>query len=159
MPNETRPALPDRVLDAVATALLALAAAVALLQVFYRYALDNALPWPEELAQLAFVWAMFIAAGVATGRRGHIAIEVFSRVLTPRGRTAHRLFVDAASVATGTVLLIEGVRLVSRTTYVTPGLGLPMQVLHAAVPVGGLLIAAFALNLLLRAPDIRAEGG
>ena len=146
MPKETRPALPDRVLDAIAAALLALAAAVALLQVFYRYALDNALPWPEELAQLVFVWAIFIAAGVATGRRGHIAIEVFSRVLGPRGRRAHRLFVDAASVATGTVLLIEGIRLVNRTTYVTPGLGLPMQVLHAAVPVGGLLIAVYALR-------------
>ncbi len=146
MPNGARAAVPDRALDAVAAALLALAAAVALLQVFYRYALDNALPWPEELAQLAFVWAIFIAAGVATGRRGHIAIEVFSRLLGPRGRTVHRLFVDAASVATGMVLLIEGIRLVSRTTYVTPGLGLPMQVLHAAVPVGGLLIAVYALR-------------
>ncbi|GLQ72579.1 hypothetical protein CW749_07500 [Vibrio sp. vnigr-6D03] len=50
--------------------------ATILLQVFCRYILSNALPWPEEVARALMIWMMaFVAAGAyRTG--GFVAIEM-----------------------------------------------------------------------------------
>jgi TRAP-type C4-dicarboxylate transport system permease small subunit len=69
-------------------------------------------------------------------------------------------FSRAVQAGVGTMLAVWGVRL-SAATWNIPmaGLSLPQGAAYVPLSVGGLLIAAFALNLLLRAPDIRAEGG
>src|SRR5512140_496500 len=85
----------ERLLGNCAVALLTAGAAVSLLQVFCRYVLNASLSWPEELAQWMFVWAVFSAAGLFAGHRGHIAIETFSPRLSPRAASVHAMLVDA----------------------------------------------------------------
>ena len=55
--------------------------AIALLQVFCRYVLDNALSWPEEVAKFPFVWFVFLGAAMVTRRGRHIAIDMLPRSL------------------------------------------------------------------------------
>jgi len=75
---------------------------------------------------------------------------------------AQRLLAFSRAVQTGvgTMLAVWGMRL-SGATWDIPMAGVPLPQGAAYLPlsIGGLLIAAFALNLLLRAPDIRTEGG
>jgi len=48
-----------------------------LLQVFFRYVLNDALPWPEEVARAFMIWMMaFVSAG-AYRHGGFIAIDFF----------------------------------------------------------------------------------
>ena len=56
---------------------VALMVASILLQVFFRYVLNNALPWPEEVARAFMIWmTAFVAAG-AYRQGGFIAIDFF----------------------------------------------------------------------------------
>lgn len=153
----TAPSLATRAIESTAMLLLVGAAAVALLQVFFRYGLDNALPWPEELAQWMFVWAIFVGAGIAAGRRGHIAIETFSPRLSPAARERHRDLVDALVLFAGAILVGEGLSFVAKTSYVTPGLGWSTKYLYAAVPVGGLLTLIGLTATRLHASTARAR--
>lgn len=148
--NGERSSVPALVVETVAAGLVAFSALVALLQVFYRYALDNSLSWPEELAQWMFIWAVFLGAAALVGGKGHIAIETFSSKLTPRNRHRHRAFIDGCAAAAAMVMLCEGISFVAKTTYVSPGLQWSFKFLYAAVPAGGALTLLFLLQLRRR---------
>lgn len=47
-----------------------------LLQIFFRYALNNALPWPEEAARAFMIWMMALVAPSAYRYAGFVAIEM-----------------------------------------------------------------------------------
>ncbi len=47
-----------------AIALLLATAGIALLQVFCRYVLNQALAWPEEAVKFLFVWFVFLGAAM-----------------------------------------------------------------------------------------------
>jgi C4-dicarboxylate transporter DctM subunit len=149
-PGGGRPSLPGLVVETVASGLLTASALVALLQVFCRYALDNSLSWPEELAQWMFIWAIFLGAAALVAGKGHIAIETFSRSMSAASRRWHRGFVDGCTAAVGMILLCEGISFVAMTTYVSPGLQWSFKYLYAAVPAGGALTLLFLLQLRSR---------
>jgi len=57
------------------------------LQVFFRYVLEYALPWTEEVGVYLFVWSAFMAAAVVVGKNDHFSISLVSEWL---GRTSER---------------------------------------------------------------------
>ena len=138
----------DRALEAVGVTLLVVAAAVAVVQVFCRYVLNDSLSWAEEAALWAFVWAVFLGLARGVGRGTHIAIDFLSDRLPVGWREAHGWTVRVVNATALFVLLVHGLDFVQRSTYVTPGLGLPLKYFYLAVPLGALL----GLVLLLCAP-------
>ena len=47
-----------------------------LVQVFFRYALNNALPWPDEAARFMMLWMTGLMAPMAYRRGGFVAIDM-----------------------------------------------------------------------------------
>lgn len=47
-----------------------------LIQVFFRYALNNALPWPDEAARFMMLWMTGLMAPIAYRRGGFVAINL-----------------------------------------------------------------------------------
>ncbi|MBF0280823.1 MAG: TRAP transporter small permease subunit [SAR324 cluster bacterium] len=67
--------------NSVAWLLVALMVASILLQVFFRYVLNNALPWPEEAARAFMIWMMAMVASSAYRSGSFVAIEMLQDVL------------------------------------------------------------------------------
>ena len=65
----------------VAIALMVLAI---LVQVFFRYVLNSALPWPDEAARFAMLWMTGLIAPTAYRRGGFVAIDMLARALPER---------------------------------------------------------------------------
>ena len=65
---------------------MALMVAIILAQVFWRYVLDAALPWPEEAARGLMIWMMALVAPTAYRWQGFVAIDTVPDMLgrTPR---------------------------------------------------------------------------
>jgi TRAP-type C4-dicarboxylate transport system permease small subunit len=62
--------------------------AVILVQVFYRYLLNSALPWPDEAARFLMLWMTGLMAPIAFRRGGFVAIDMAVEALPPAiGRT------------------------------------------------------------------------
>lgn len=71
-----------------AALLLGLMVALVAAGVFFRYALNAALPWYDEFASYLLVWLTFCGSVVASYRRRHIAFETLVERLAPPTRRA-----------------------------------------------------------------------
>ena len=67
-------------------AAMALMVLAILLQIFFRYVLNNALPWPEEAARALMIWMMALVAPSAYRHAGFVSIEMFPDMLTRKLR-------------------------------------------------------------------------
>ena len=77
--------------------------AAILIQVFCRYVLNNALPWPDEAARFGMLWMAGLMAPIAFRRGGFVAIETLPDLLPPRLTAFLALILLAISL---TVLLV-----------------------------------------------------
>ena len=67
-----------RAIGIVAVALMVVAI---LIQVVFRYVLNNALPWPDEAARFCMLWMAGLMAPTAFRRGGFVAIDMVSHAL------------------------------------------------------------------------------
>jgi TRAP-type transport system small permease protein len=65
----------------IGAACLGLMVLAILAQVFYRYVLQNALPWPEEASRFLMLWSTGLMAPTAFRRGGFVAIDMVVRLL------------------------------------------------------------------------------
>jgi TRAP-type C4-dicarboxylate transport system permease small subunit len=65
--------------------------------VLFRYAFNHPLIWTEEIANFAFLWAVFMGSAAAAKRHQHIVVDTLM-VLTPR------LFQRAVGILTGSMI-------------------------------------------------------
>ncbi len=63
-----------------------------LIQVFFRYVLNNALPWPDEAARFMMLWMTGLIAPMAYRRGGFVAIDMAVRALPERVAAILSLF-------------------------------------------------------------------
>ncbi|RMD89574.1 MAG: TRAP transporter small permease subunit [Alphaproteobacteria bacterium] len=91
----------------LAVAAIAAMVAVTLAQVFFRYVLNNALPWPDEAARFAMLWMTGLAAPTALRAGGFVAIDMLPRAL-PRVPSA---LLNLCLLAIAMLVLIHGIEL------------------------------------------------
>lgn len=60
---------------------IALMVVAILIQVFFRYAMNNALPWPDEAARFMMLWLTGLMAPIALRRGGFVAIDMLVHAL------------------------------------------------------------------------------
>jgi TRAP-type C4-dicarboxylate transport system permease small subunit len=70
---------------------LGLMVVVILAQVFFRYVLNSALPWPEEASRFLMLWSTGLMAPTAFRRGGFVAIDMVIRLM-PRALAAFIAF-------------------------------------------------------------------
>jgi TRAP-type C4-dicarboxylate transport system permease small subunit len=123
----------------VCSALFCMMIAVSLLQVFFRYALNDSLTWSEELARYLFVWASFLGSIVALHRGLHIEVDVVTSLV---GDQAKRFLALAAKVCVVALLLVltaYGWRIVMLTWDApSAALRIPMALVYLAIPLGAM---------------------
>jgi C4-dicarboxylate transporter DctM subunit len=137
----------NRLLDGMLCLVLVGLVAVTVLQVFFRYILDHALDWPEEVARWGFVWLVFLGIAIGQREQAHIAIGIIADTFIKRTRSqvAHHIFVTAIIATTCLWLIIHGLNLVPMGTNYTAALQLPFWFLYSAVPTGAALTLFFLL--------------
>ncbi|KQP41714.1 MULTISPECIES: TRAP transporter small permease [unclassified Methylobacterium] len=66
--------------------------------VVVRYALHEPTDWQDEMAVFLIVGATFFSAAAVQAKRGHVAIEALSGLLSPRVNRARLLMADIISI-------------------------------------------------------------
>jgi len=82
----------------IGAACLGLMVVVILVQVFFRYALNSALPWPEEASRFLMLWSTGLMAPTAFRRGGFVAIDMVIRMLPRAVATALAIFLMAVTM-------------------------------------------------------------
>lgn len=114
----------------IATVAIALMVVAILVQVFFRYVLNNALPWPEEAARFLMLWMTGLIAPSAYRRGGFVAIDMVS-ALMPRRAAA---LLALALLLLSTLVLVTGIELgqkhiKSGWMFASPTLYLPLELI------------------------------
>ena len=142
------------------TALIVLAIVNLLLGVILRYFVGaitdwldvDPVPftWVEEVGELSLAWLTLIGAAIGIQSRSHFALSVFvHRLPQPAQLWIHRVN-HGLIVGVGLLVAWFGLKLcLLNRTLTTPGLEINLAWLYASAVAGGLLIAIYALGMMI----------
>tara|TARA_B100000029_G_C17570464_1_gene956429 strand:- start:1155 stop:1643 length:489 start_codon:yes stop_codon:yes gene_type:complete len=136
---------------------------VILLQVFFRYVLNNALPWPDELARFLMLWMTGFIAPSAYRWGGFVSIEMLPQMLPKLIESILMLFLLSLSLA----ILIIGFKLGLQHIKVgwifeSSSIKIPLQLIggkqqaiklawmYMSLPVGIFLLILVNIELILK---------
>jgi len=129
-------------------------ALVILLQVFFRYALNDSLFWSEELGRMLLVWLSFLGASVAYKRGAHPGVGLLVQRLPRRAGLFASCLAHLASGLLFWVMLWHGWQFFEMLApQRTVSLGISRQWPFLAVPLSGGVMLVHALHFIGR--DLR----
>jgi len=121
------------------------------IEVLFRYALANALSWPEEVAGILFTWFTLIGTVLVTRSGEHIEFSSLLVRLPPGVNKALGVFNQLIIGAFAVFMVIYGYNYAMMFTFEkTPAAGINLLWLNFALPVNGLLILLYALWNILK---------
>lgn len=127
----------DQLATVVVAALIVLLVAVMFVGVIYRYVLNDALAWTEEVAGFAMGWLVFCGAAVLFRHDAHPS----SRLLRDRAGPGVRRAVDLlADVLTGIYILCliaAGLGILDGFLPRSPALSLSYGIAYVSIPISG----------------------
>jgi TRAP-type C4-dicarboxylate transport system permease small subunit len=109
-PLETVITLVLRVGRWIATAAIGIMVLIILTQVFFRYVLNNALPWPDEAARFLMLWLTGLMAPSAYRWGGFVAIDMVPEILPRRMGLILNLAILVVSLSVLLVALQLGIK-------------------------------------------------
>ena len=125
-------------------------------QVIFRFVIQMSLDWSEELARYAFLWCMFISAGMAVKHRRHIKVEFIMEMLPKKVRVGLEIISDLIWMAFCLLLVKDGIGLLEFVkTQVSPSMEVPFKYIYTSLPVGAALMFLRLLQQMVR----RFRGG
>jgi len=150
----------EGIVNAVAVTLFSTMVVVTAAGVFFRYVLNDALPWAEEADRYLFIWLSFVGASITMRYRAHIAVDLLLRYASPRWRHVLALIAQAAVlVFLGVVFWASGPVLEITSETRATATDIPISWVYFAAPTGCVLIAIETLRLMARTvQEMRAEG-
>lgn len=158
----------DRLLDWLEItfigAALAFASALLFVNVVLRYVFLSPIAWAEEFSLYLLVWIVFVGASVAIRTRGHVAIDLVPRALSPVNRRRLALLVGTLVLIFLAVFFYYSAVHTLRTAasgQVTPIMLAPMWLTYLAMPVGSALMflrtVQFLWSIVRGQPDVEAR--
>lgn len=109
--------------------------------------------WVEEVGELSLAWLTLIGAAIGIQSRSHFSLSVFVHRLPKTAQLWIGRFNHALIVGVGLLVAWYGWKLcLLNSTLRTPGLEISLAWLYASAVVGGLLIAVYALAVMILPP-------
>ena len=94
-----------RVTEGVGIAFFLLAFVGFILQVFYRYVLNDPLIWSEEFTMICFMWAVFWATAFLVPIRAHVSFDMVYDQAPPRVRRVMAVFAMVTLIVAFVILI------------------------------------------------------
>ncbi len=133
-------------MTAISVVLLVSYFILVLLQVFFRYVLNESLFWAEEFVRGAMLWGVMLSSPLVAASRAHIRIEILELMLPQAGRRIVVLLNDILTLAFCVTLVWAGLEFVERTWFQnSPLLDVPKYTVYLAIPVGATIEVIFML--------------
>lgn len=146
--------------QALAVAMLAVYFVLVLLQIFFRFVLNESLFWAEELIRGLMVWGVMMASVLVGRTRSHIRVEGVELLVGERARRVLFQVCDAISIAFCVLLVIASAMLMDRVWHqMSPMLEVPKWTVYMALAIGPSLEALVVLLTWGQGPQTEGSLG
>lgn len=142
----------DAVSRLLAITLVSVFTVTVLVQVFFRYVLNNSLSWPEELARFMLVWMTFVAAAPALRRGFHVGVDFFLEQFVQIRWLKILVLVFNQLVILGFLVVVFYYGLqqfLNSGDMISPALQISYRWVYLSLPVGTFLMAVQSMTALL----------
>lgn len=118
-----------------------------------RYALNNPIPWAEQVTNYFLILITFLAAPAVLAEQGHVSIEMVRERF--KGKAGLRF--DRITHLLGLIYcawftywgVVEVLKLYERNSYFFEAINVPQWIIVSIIPVGGLLMTIEFINKLI----------
>lgn len=139
-------ALAGRLTGYVSVAMTLTMLAVLVAQVTARYFFNVALSWSEELSLLLFTWVVLLIGSLGVREGFHVRLTLLPDLLKPAQQRWLERLILLGILGFGVMLADGGYSYVAETMGQTSAaIAYPIEALHLAAPVCGVLVALHAL--------------
>lgn len=139
----------ETVLMAICILMFVVMVALGIATVFFRFVVESSLAFPDELIRYLFIWLIFLGAAIALRRNAHAAIGVLVEYLPAPLKRGAVMVSTLASAGFFAVLIVKGIELTDRVVpQISPALEVSMAWVYAAVPVSGVFLLVYSIELL-----------
>lgn len=127
----------DRIASWIVTASMAVLTVVLLLQVFFRYVMNDSLVWGWDVPRVCFIWAVMFAIPLGIRFNAHVGIEL----LVDRFNEGARRFVIWLNallilILSGTIAYYAALLTGDTWDQLMPGIPLSVGVFYASLLIG-----------------------
>lgn len=123
---------------------LATMSVLIVIQVFFRYVLQNSLSWTEETARYLFIMLSYFAASYGVKEGKHITVDIIHNYLPRKAKRIYEMISYLIFFVFALIIIYLGSKVclsIAETGQLTSSTHIPMQFVYTAVPVGFALCA------------------
>jgi TRAP-type C4-dicarboxylate transport system permease small subunit len=122
-----------------------------IVQIFFRYVLNNSIVWAEEVLLYMFSWMIFLGAAVNVRRKSHVLIDAFVRALPGPFQRAIEMLVHGMLLVIFVVMTVKGAQFSYMCRYTqSMALDIPLYYTYGAIPVSFALMTRSHVHLIWR---------
>jgi len=129
--------------------------AICMLQVISRYIFNFSFTWVEEISILILVWAVWVAASLATRKAAHLRIAVVDEYLGPQANRVIRILLNCLGTAYFIAVFFASHTVLDAMSFTTFSSlpRIPINATYSSATFGSLLLVYYLLRLLFE--DLR----
>jgi TRAP-type C4-dicarboxylate transport system permease small subunit len=120
---------------------------------FGRYVLHKPIIWAEEVLGYALVWMVYLGSILVTLDRQHLRMDLVSQMLGKQAQLVLETIGALVFAAVGGVIVYQSFESIKGLAHRSQVADLPMNVVHAVVPVSFAIMVLLMLLLAFR--DLR----
>ena len=139
----------DRVVSGVVIVCMAVLTIVLLLQVFYRYILNDSIQWGWDVPRVCFIFAVMFAIPLGIRHNAHVGIDLLIDQFGPRARRSAISFNAIFMFGLAATLSYYAFVLAGQTWDQTmPGIPLSVGVLYVALVISQVHVCLHLVRIL-----------
>lgn len=141
----------DIAVDNLAAFFLASMTIIITVQVFTRTFFSYTPRWSEELSLLLLIWVTFFGIAVGFREKLHIGVEFFVKLFPKKIQLFFEFITKLLILLTGGIFVYYGFQFTQLMhNSKMAGLGIPQSALYACIPVCGVLLIIYAIELFFK---------
>jgi len=110
---------------------------IVLVQVYFRFILNNALSWPEEISRYLMIWMTFLGSGIACKSGEHIGVSFIRNKIQKKYQFFIQFIINCCILLFLAFCIWKGILLFKFTfDQVSPAARIRMSWPYASVPIG-----------------------
>jgi TRAP-type C4-dicarboxylate transport system permease small subunit len=126
----------DRVVSWTIIAAMAVLTVVMVLQVFYRYVLNDSLRWGWDIPRLCFIWVLLLSIPLAIRYNAHVGIDLVVERFGEAARRRTRVFNAAFMLLLSAMAAYYGFQLARETwDQMMPGIDLSVGLFYVGLVI------------------------